>query len=325
MHRLGPMLILLLPLGCAAIAGPFPTYPCFQAAAPPAMDGKLDGDPAWAGTVPATGFSKLGASYTVAKQTTFRACWDAEALYFGILCEEPDVTQMKFAVSDGGDAWLDDGIELFLQPDETTYQLIVTGRGSRSCGVGTPDFTKVQAAAGTGKTFYALEIRIPYSVVEARPRAGDRWRFNICRNTFTRLSGGDQFTSWAPLKRQFNEPENFAGMSFRGTAPGAAELAALERQVNDHCWQHLMGSIRRVVADGPEYAEVLDKAAKDETFGANARALRREWRRLQRLAFRSDDAPVSELRSASVSAAGLAQRSYDLKWKYLIHRLLEDN
>ncbi len=64
------------------------SYPCYRMDAPPVLDGQVDDDPAWTGAPTATGFSRLGADFTEAKQTKFQAGWDDAALYLAIVCEE---------------------------------------------------------------------------------------------------------------------------------------------------------------------------------------------------------------------------------------------
>ena len=81
--------LLLLPF-CAMASGAGPTsYPCYRTPVAPVMDGVLAGDPAWERIPSVTGFSKLGDGYTDAKQTYAQACWDDQALYVGVICEEP--------------------------------------------------------------------------------------------------------------------------------------------------------------------------------------------------------------------------------------------
>ena len=79
------------------------SYPCYRVPVAPVMDGKVVGDPAWEPIPAVTGFHKLGAGYTDAKQTYARACWDDQALYVGLVCEEPDVAR-RFA--EARTAWL---------------------------------------------------------------------------------------------------------------------------------------------------------------------------------------------------------------------------
>lgn len=329
MRKLLAPSMLLTALLCGSAIGAAPlSYPCYRAPCPPVLDGRIDEDPAWVGVPAVTGFSVLGAGYALAKQTTVQALWDAQALYLAFICEEPDVAAMKFSITDGGDAWLDDGVEIFLQPGgpgHQVYQLIVTARGARGGWEGAPDFTKVEAAAHAGVDFYSLELRIPHEVLEAQPEAGDRWRANFCRNIFTTISGGDKFTSWAPLNRQFLEPEHFGELVLQGEAPDAAALPALNKQLNDGYRSHLLQRIRDVAEQGQEYAGVLRESVRDDEFGRRARDLRQRWRRLERMLRDAGESATDELRAAALDAASLASASYELKYRYMIHKLLREN
>lgn len=317
-----PMLALfVLPAHAARMA-----YPCYRPDVAPVVDGNVSDDPAWSNMPAATGFSVLGDGFTVAKQTRFQACWDDSAFYAAVNCEEPDVAEMKLHVRDGGDTWLDDGVEVFLQPASggQVYQFVVTAGGARGSGEGAPDMLKYQAGSGVGPGSYALEIRIPYELVGATPRAGDRWRGNVCRNIFTTVSGGDKFTSWAPLQRRFLEPERFAAINFHGRAPGVDEAAAIGEQLNSRYRAHLARRLGAVAAQAEEYNPVLAKACSDARFGPRARELRHRWRKFRVVARDASRGSVGHLREMLKGADDLLKASYELKYAYLIGRLFPD-
>ncbi len=317
-----PLLALLvLPANAVGLV-----YPCYHPGVTPTLDGDVRDDPAWSNIPAATGFSVLGGDFTVAKQTSFQICWDDEALYVAVICEEPDVTDMKLRIRDGGDVWLDDGIEVFVQPTGRgqTYQFGVTAGAARGCGEGSPDILKYQAARGVGDDFYTLEIRIPHELVGATPGVGDLWRGNVCRNIFTTTSGGDKFTSWAPLQRRFLEPEHFADIELRGPAPDARAVAAIDEALNLRYRAHLLEMLQGVAAQGDDYLPALGEAVGDAKFGREATRLRNQWRSLQRLAQDTDAVPVAEVREMLKGADALAQASYELKYAYLIAQLFPD-
>jgi len=317
-----PMLALfVLPAHAARLA-----YPCYQPEVSPVVDGNVSDDPAWSNVPAATGFSVLGDGFTMAKQTRFQACWDDRAFYLAVVCEEPDVAQMKLHVRDGGDAWLDDGVEVFLQPrgGGPVYQFVVTAGGARSSGEGAPDFLKYQAASKVGAASYALEIRIPYELVGATPGVGDQWWGTVCRNIFTTLSGGDKFTSWTPLQRRFLEPERFAAINFLGPAPSADEAAAISEQLNSRYRADLARRLGAVAAQADEYMPALAEASTDAGFGPKARELRHQWRTFQLVAQDTSRVSVTDLREMLRSADDLLKASYELKYAYLIARLFPD-
>ncbi|MBD3292408.1 MAG: hypothetical protein GF393_05755, partial [Armatimonadia bacterium] len=250
------MALLCLPIAADANSS---LYPCFRAQAAPAIDGDA-ADACWQHAPLATGFSVLGGGFTDAKQTAFRLCWDDAALYYLIICEEPDVARLKTDVRDGGQGWLNDGVELFVQPggQGQAYQLVVTAAAARAAGAGAPDWRQVEAAVAQGEASYTLEIAIPHDLVRARPDVGDAWAVAVCRNTWTTNSGGDKFTSWPPLTRQFLEPDSFATIDFRGAAPAQEAVTALTRDLNRDYREHLVGELRAVAERGPIYRPVLE-------------------------------------------------------------------
>ena len=326
---LGAVVLALALPAVPATAAPM-TYPCYQPNVAPVIDGQISDDPAWSNMPVATGFSKLGDGFTEAKQTSFQACWDDDALCLGVVCEEPDVARMKLSVRDGGEGWLDDGIEVFIQPvvDRQVCQLIFTAGGARCAGEGAPDFLKCQAAVARGQDFYALEASIPWEVIGATPATGDQWRGDVCRNIFTTFSGGDQFTCWAPLLKRFLEPEHFAVIDFRGPAPSAEQSAAITEQINAGYRAHLVGELRAVAAQADEYLPTLEEARRDPNFGRRARELTNQWRQLERLQQDATGAPITEGTGAEVSLRGmlkgagdLLKASYELKYAYLISKL----
>jgi len=303
-----------------------PEYPCFRAETAPTLDGVVTGDPAWARVPIATGFSVLGGTFSESKQTTVQACWDDEALYVGVVCEEPDIAHMKLTVRDGGPGWLDDGLELFLQPVQggQTYQFITTAGAARTGWEGLPDALKYQAAAAKGEDTYSLELRLPFALVAASPKLGDAWRANFCRNTFTTVSGGDKFTCWAPLKKQFLEPENYGLIRFRGALPSVEEARMIGDEISGAYRAHLLASLEEVAAVAGEYVPALRDATRAQRFRGRAARLRREWRELQQVMRDADAAGTGELRALVRGADALLQSSYDVKYAYLIAELLPE-
>jgi hypothetical protein len=325
LHITPSILLLSVLLTAPLWAGPM-TYPCYRPAVTPTLDGEIASDPAWQNIPAVTGFSVLGGGYTVAKQTVVQACWDDEALYIAVTAEEPDAPQMNLHVRDGGPFWEDDGVELFLRPgaDKPVFQFGVTAGGARGSFLGAPDFTKFQAKSKIGRDSYSLEVRIPYEVIGCRPKVGDVWTGDFCRNTWTVVSGGDRFTCWAPLKRQFNEPENFAAIDFLGPAPAAGEAAAVSERLNAAYRANLTGRLAAAVRQGDEYIPTLTTASRDPKFGAQARDLLRQWRKAERLSKATDKASALELRKVIAGMDALARASYDLQYAYLIANVLPD-
>ena len=290
------------------------------------MDGLVTGDPAWEAIPAVTGFSKLGDGYTEAKQTWVRACWDGEALYVGVICEEPDIARMQLQVRDGGDTWMDDGIEIFLLPSGSLHatQFVVTAGAARGGYEGAPNILKYQAATHAGKASYDLEVRIPFELLGASPRPGERWRGNFCRNIWTTQSGGDKFTSWAPLQSRFLELERFATLEFADSPPDAAQVSAIADRLNGPYRVDFTRRLEATAARGREYVPALEEASEHERFRPQALELRRRWREFDRALANADTMPLPELRRILKGAQALTQESYDLKYAYLIATVLGD-
>lgn len=308
----------------AADANP-PEYPCFRAEVAPEIDGD-GGDACWQGAPLATGFSILGGGFTDAKQTAFRLCWDEAALYYLIVCEEPDVGHLRTDVRDGGPGWLNDGAEIFVQPggEGQVYQFVVTAAAARAAGAGAPDWREVEAAAARGDRSYTLEIAIPHDAVRAEPDVEDAWSGAVCRNIWTTNSGGDKFTSWPALNRQFLEPENYATIAFRGTSPGGEAVGALTGELNHDYRDHLVGQLRAVAERGPIYRPVLERARQSEELGSRARRLLYRWYRLERVQSDPKRFTLQQLRDMVQSAEALEAESYEVKYAHLIDGLFPD-
>ncbi len=303
-----------------------PEYPCYRPSVAPVIDGDVAGDPAWKNIPAVTGFSILGDGYTMAKQSTAQCCWDDEAFYVAVTCEEPDAPNLHITVVDGGNFWEDDGLEIFVRPgaDAQVFQFGVTAGGAKGAYLGFADFTKLQAAAKMGKGFYSIELRLAYALLRATPKVGDVWFGDFCRNIFTTNSGGDRFTCWAPLKTQFNEPANFGAFHLLGPAPDPAEADRISAGLNAPYRDKLAGMIAVAAAKGSEYTAVLDEAARDPKFRTSANDLRLRWDRVTRAGRGTSSASVWDLRRAITDVDALVRESYDLKYAYLIEKLFPE-
>ncbi len=304
-----------------------PTYPCHRPAVAPVIDGEVAGDAAWQSIPAVTGFSVLGDGYSYSKQTLARLCWTAAGLYISVICEEPDAKLLKPQILDGGDTWAEDGIEIFLQPDgkPDVYQFAVTAGGAKGGFEGNPDFTKMQAAARIADTSYSIETLIPWSVVRGRAAEGVKWTGNVCRNIFTKRSGGDQFTSWAPLQSKFSEPENFATIVFRDSRLAADQVAQVTEQLNGEYRRTLLGQVAEAARAFAEYREGLELAARDAEYAQRAKGLLASWQRLETINREADRASILDMRAALVKLETLNRESYAVQYRYLIHKLLQEN
>ena len=322
MHCCMLLLALLAPAGAHA-AQPVLEYPLYRLPAAPAVDGNVEGDPAWAGEPEATGFFRLGGDYARAKQTQVRAAWTADAVYLAVRCEEPDIARIQPMGKDGGDLWTEDGVEIFVRPEGLTdfHQFIVNNGGARR-GAGLADGRlDWQAAASRAADTYTLEIALPLALFGKRPAAGTVWQGNFCRNIFTTDSGGDKFTTWAPLRASFHEWERFARWQFRAEAPNPAEVAAVEIRLNGAYRDFLRGETEKMVRLAADYLPVLRRATAVPQFAAQAGDLIRAWETASRLKDLGPTAPAVELRRAVATGESLTERSQKTKYDYLFWEL----
>lgn len=326
MRFLSVALVLMVLLVTGVQAAP-PSYPVHRVACPVTMDGVVQGDPAWEGIPSMTGFFVLGNGYTNSKQTVARLAWDDEALYIGVVCEEPDAAKLKPSARDGGDTWAEDSLEIFIHPlpSPQVYQFGVTAGAARGGFEGNPDPLKFQAAAKIEDKQYSIEARFPYTMFPGKPAAGKAWTGNICRNIFTAQSGGDKFTSWAPLQSRFLEPENFAVLKFQAGTLSAADAMKVTEQLNSGYRNTLVGQVQEAAKLGADYVGTLKEAVGDAKFGAQAQELLADWQRIEQISREAQKANILDMRQALMKLQELNKQSYDVKYKYLIYRLLSVN
>jgi hypothetical protein len=317
------LIVLSVLLALAGHSAP-PQYPVHRSPCPVTVDGDIAGDPAWAAIPCMQGFSVLGGGYSFSKQTVAQLCHDDEALYLAVTCEEPDAAELKPRIRDGGDTWAEDSLELFLQPPGSiqVYQLGITAAGARGSFEGGADPSGFQAAARIGEGQYTVEARIPFGLLKAAPTG--TWRGNVCRNIFTTRSGGDKFTSWAPLQRQFLEPANFAYLTLMTTTLTPAEAAQATAKLSAPYRDSLARLIAEAAATGAQYVDTLKEAAGDATFGKRARELLGQWQAIDTMRREAQAAPVPDMRRALMSLQSLNAESYQVKYEYLISKLFAD-
>ena len=208
-----------------------PVLPCVRAARAPVVDGVLD-EAAWAQLPAATGFSELGSGGTrrAFRQTTLMAAHDDTALYLGIVCVEPDPASVVAKVTrHDGPVWLEDAVELFLQPKPDTrsyYHLIINAKGVcyDAAGSNAAWNAAIRVAARQLDTHWQLEVAIPWQELGvAAPAAGAEWGFNVGREH--RPPGAPEWSTWMPLakgKQKFGLPELFGRLRFVAQAKPAA-------------------------------------------------------------------------------------------------------
>lgn len=314
-----------IPLQGVAAAGQR-SYPCYRSVQAPKMDGEIVEDEGWKSIPGATGFYKLGGGYTEAKQSTVRATWDTEALYVAMHCEEPDIGAVKGERRDGEELWLDNSVEIFIQPKDSAsiYQFIVNTLGARQGGEGNPGHTTWQAAAHKYQDAWGVEVRIPFSVLGRTPKAGDVWTATFCRNIFVTASGGDKFTCWAPLVSRFLEPENFGELKFLASPGSEPQARQSEQEMSREYRAYLEAQAAEAGKAVTACEEVLARGEQLPKYQQKASEIRKQWNAIQAALHDPRTASLKDLRQAISKSRPLTQESENLKYRILLEELFKD-
>ncbi len=205
------------------------------------VDGRAD-EPAWARAAPIESFAPHWLGRPARSKTRARLLWDDEALYFFAEMEDADL--YADIVERDGMAWLNDVFELFFKPSDRAlgyYEFQVNAAGaildmylpSRGSG-GYARWARAHPF-GTGAAVtlrgtlnraedddqgWSAEGRLPwrdFSPTGGRPKAGDVWRFALCRYDYSKAFEQQDLSSCAPLTRpDFHRYEDYARLRFAG-------------------------------------------------------------------------------------------------------------
>jgi hypothetical protein len=166
-----------------------------------------------------TDFLRVGAQQRSPIRTEAKLLYDVNNLYVMAFLEETNRRAPKVS---GGGIWGDDCIEVWIDADgdgRDFRQIIVNAANQvLTLTEAGQDPIPVQSAVrmrpGEG---WCVELAIPFQSLRLTPpKAGDRWRFNLCR---TRPGGNGipttEYSSWAPLKKGYRELPAFGNLIFR--------------------------------------------------------------------------------------------------------------
>jgi len=231
------------------------------------IDGQLD-EQAWTDLPEHTGFRWNRAPETFAGyQSSFRIGHDDEALYVGIRADEPRMNEHLDVARKRDTGKIDSrnqGIEVLVSPETPEglrhYQFAVDILGHKlayqaELGGKPYEFKKTpwaetaapwEAAVHTGNDFYVLEIRLPFSTLGARPKAGQKWKLLIGRQgTWVPRESGlhwsiASWSAWNPLTHWRNVPKH-GHVQFAPEPLTAGIAVKLTRQINEdfYAWQHM--------------------------------------------------------------------------------------
>ena len=197
---------------------------CRFLAQSPEIDGIVAADPAWDGVPPTQGFWNLRTGMASAKQTSFRMGYTVEALYLGIVCDEPSPEQIRADLGDGEYFLGEDRIGLYFCPDgRTLLQFAVNAIGSR---YSSRTLKKWRAAVETGDDSWSVEIALPWEVIGTFPAQGDSLGFNLVR--FIASQRVREESSWANLEYSTREVSTLARLQFE-PIPADQQAAIIAR------------------------------------------------------------------------------------------------
>jgi hypothetical protein len=213
--------------------------------ATPRLDGRLD-DPCWGSGHAISQFVVHGGSKVACQKTRAWIAYDDTALYVAFDCPHPPGATLRAAADrHDADTWLDDSVEVFLDPNHdhrSYYQYCVNCRGQirDSRGMDPQWESGAEAAARRSSDAWTVEIKIPYDRLEIGLSAGTTWGINLVRNdrvnreTVTWSLGG------------FHDPRRFGNVALRPDlwlfrrdgigrelARRAEEIAGLRREMGE--------------------------------------------------------------------------------------------
>ena len=202
-------------------------YVCPFLAQAPELDGDVLNDSVWRELPVARGYRNLGTGQPSLKQTTFRLGYTLEALFVGVVCEEPDPDQLRADMADGERFLGEDALAVLFSPDNETMLLFaVNAIGSRTSS---RTLKKWQAQLLLGDDHWSVEMAIPWEVLGAFPAQGKTWGLNILRDIPSQQD--EEFSTWANLQYTFEEPENLGQLRFEPIEPDKRE--AIEGRIRN--------------------------------------------------------------------------------------------
>ena len=153
----------------------------------PKVDGRLD-DACWKADGAITDFVVHTGTKLPTEKTRARIAYDDRALYVAFHCPHPRDAELKAdAKEHDGTSWLDDSVEIFLDPDhdhrgyfQWTVNCIGAIRDTR--GVDTAWESGARCATKREADSWSIELAIPFDKLELNMDVGDVWGINLVRN-----------------------------------------------------------------------------------------------------------------------------------------------
>jgi hypothetical protein len=214
---------------------------CRFAAGPIKLDGIIN-EVAWDKAQLLQDFSVFWQKRKAKTATKARLLWDHKYLYF---CAEMEDSDLYADVKeDNGMTWTNDVFELFFKPSTESliyYEFQVNAANtrlelflpSRGCGgyqrfapltkFGMESAVRLEGTLNNWEDKdkgWTVEGRIPWTAFKATggaPKAGDKWRFALCRYDYSLAFDRPELSSTAPLTQSdFHRYEDYGELVFVG-------------------------------------------------------------------------------------------------------------
>ncbi len=164
----------------------------------PRLDGRLD-DSCWRPDRAITAFVAHTGDALAKEKTRAWVAYDDRALYVAFDCPHPPGAQLKAdAKTHDGKVWLDDSIEIFLDPEnrcDAEFQICVNCLGVTrdSTDLNVNWESGAQTAVRRTSAGWSVEVAIPFRSFGLSLGVGDTWGMNLVRND--RVNG--QTATWS--------------------------------------------------------------------------------------------------------------------------------
>ncbi len=291
------------------------------------LDGKIE-EEIWQKIPTAIGFKKTGSKIYAERQTYFKAFYDEENIYIGVICEEPEMDKIKAkGVDKDYSLWTEDSVEIFFQPEperETYYyQFVVNAIGSRwsakyiSPGQGGFSIDYIwNAKAYRDKDFWSIEVIIPFKLIGKKPIENEKWKVNISRNILT--EPGEKLTSWPNFKgNSFHAIEEFASFIFKGDLE-KVDIEKTEKEINKEYIEKIKNLIEELVG----YEKIVNEALKNPKFKNEVKPIAEKIEELKKI--KKQDLKIKDIEKIKVALLQkMAEKIKEIKSKVMIEGLFE--
>ncbi|MBM4050030.1 MAG: hypothetical protein FJ279_33455, partial [Planctomycetes bacterium] len=227
-------------------------------AQPPRLDGVVE-DQEWAGAAKVTGLVNIQTMLAMGDLTCFLVGYDEQRLYLGIVAFGREAQSADAAChTRDGKVYLDDAVEIFLQPDAkgphyqfigNSFAAIYDGFDGNNGWNGNWNYRTSRR-----EDRWMGEAAIAWTELGRRgpPQPGETWGINFCRE----LPMMSEIASWALMHRGYIQPDRFGRASFVAAGP-FARLDGVEGAARGELSVSLNAICPRPYAGPPIEAELV--------------------------------------------------------------------